>query len=509
MPRLPINRFPTFDPGPKPMTRPNGSPATRVILAVFDGMRPDMISEKTTPNLMRLARRGIWFREARSVFPSMTRVATTSIATGAPPRVHGIVGNAFYWPAAARKHALDTSLIDDIALLEASDGRAATATTFGDQLALAGRKLAIVHTGSAGSAYLLNPRARANGHWTFSALGEDHTQTPEAVRQMIARFGALPPRSLPRFEEIDYAATVMTEHVLPVMQPDAAVVWFNEPDTSFHYKFIGAADSMAVIRHADAAFGRILDWVDAQPDADRFAIIAASDHGQIATSAEINLAGRLTEAGHRAVRAADRNTDGAAVAITGGNMGEIRILDGGAERSDAIARWLMEQPWIGHVLSRARNEIEGEAEGTFAISAAGLDHARQPDLVYVLKSNEDRDPQDWPGVGLMTGGVPLGGGMHGGFNRYEQNTLLIGAGAGWSGADVMTSAPAGIIDIAPTILDLLGVERASTMTGKSLLDAAADEAEIKIIETGVGSFRQRLAYREADGRRFIVSGQPQ
>ncbi len=46
------------------------------------------------PNLDRFARRGAWFREARSVFPSVTRVATTSIATGAPPSVGEVVGNA-------------------------------------------------------------------------------------------------------------------------------------------------------------------------------------------------------------------------------------------------------------------------------------------------------------------------------------------------------------------------------------------------------------------------------
>ena len=55
----------------------------RVIVAVFDGLRPDMVTSEFTPNILRLADRGTWFRQARSVFPSVTRVATTSIATGA------------------------------------------------------------------------------------------------------------------------------------------------------------------------------------------------------------------------------------------------------------------------------------------------------------------------------------------------------------------------------------------------------------------------------------------
>ena len=212
-------------------------PADRVVVCVFDGLRADMVTPELTPNLVRLARRGVWHREARSVFPSVTRVATTSIATGAPPSVHGIVGNAFLFPEVTRDHVLDTGLAADIALAEATlSGRLVTAPTFGDLLAAAGKSLAIVHTGSAGSAYLLNPRAKANGHWTFSILGHEGTATPHAVDEVTARFGPLPARTLPRFEEITYAARVLAEHVIGALDPDVALVWFNEPDTSGHYR---------------------------------------------------------------------------------------------------------------------------------------------------------------------------------------------------------------------------------------------------------------------------------
>jgi predicted AlkP superfamily pyrophosphatase or phosphodiesterase len=329
---------------------------------VFDGLRPDMVTPELTPNLVRFAAGGTWFREARSVFPSMTRVATTSIAMGAPPAVHGIVGNAFLFPEATRAHALDTSLASDIALAEAATGGCfVTAPTFADRLAAAGKRLAVVHTGSAGSAYLVNPRARANGHWTFSILGRDHTQTPEAVDEVVARFGPPPPRNLPRFEEIDYAATVFTEHVLSGLRPDVALIWFNEPDTSSHYKFLGAPETLAVLKHVDVAFGRILDRIDARPDAERFAVIAASDHGQISTGGQVDVADGLTARGHPARRAAERTLEGAAVSMTGGNMGEIRVLDGGPARRNAIAAWLAEQPWLGMLFSPSRNEVEGEA----------------------------------------------------------------------------------------------------------------------------------------------------
>ena len=76
--------------------------ASKVVVVVFDGLRPDMVTPDRMPNLAAFADDSFWFREARSVFPSMTRVATSSIATGAPPALHGIVGNSFYYPDVTR-----------------------------------------------------------------------------------------------------------------------------------------------------------------------------------------------------------------------------------------------------------------------------------------------------------------------------------------------------------------------------------------------------------------------
>ena len=145
-----------------------------------------------------------------------------------------------------------------------------TAEPMADVLARAGKRMAVVHTGSAGSAYLINPNVRENGHWTFSLLGREHSRTPEAGDEGVARFGPLPPRRLPRFEETDYAERVFREHVLEELRPDVALIWFNEPDTSFHYRFLGTPETLNVVRTVDEAFGRILAWVDAQPDAGRY-----------------------------------------------------------------------------------------------------------------------------------------------------------------------------------------------------------------------------------------------
>src|SRR5271156_2306843 len=67
-----------------------------VVLMVWDGLRPDFVTQRDTPNLFRMAREGVRFDRHHSIFPTLTMVNATALATGAPPGVNGLVGNNFY-----------------------------------------------------------------------------------------------------------------------------------------------------------------------------------------------------------------------------------------------------------------------------------------------------------------------------------------------------------------------------------------------------------------------------
>src|SRR5688500_7272940 len=74
-----------------------------VIILVIDGLRPESIKDQVTPNLHRLRTRGVWYTQAHSVFPTVTRVNTATISTGMLPSSHGIVSNAVYLPTLSNK----------------------------------------------------------------------------------------------------------------------------------------------------------------------------------------------------------------------------------------------------------------------------------------------------------------------------------------------------------------------------------------------------------------------
>ena len=71
-----------------------------MILMVWDGLRPDLVTERDTPNLFRMAREGVRFDRHHSIFPTLTMVNATALATGAPPGINGLEGNVFYLSAA-------------------------------------------------------------------------------------------------------------------------------------------------------------------------------------------------------------------------------------------------------------------------------------------------------------------------------------------------------------------------------------------------------------------------
>ncbi|MGF1447211.1 MAG: alkaline phosphatase family protein [Pikeienuella sp.] len=483
--------------------------AKRAVICVFDGLRPDRISEALTPNLWRFVHDGVWFRESRSVVPSMTRVATTSFATGSRPETHGIVNNAFFDLSVVPDRALDTSNGAHIAAAETRyAARFVEAEGLGCALARAGRSYAVAHCGSAGSTYLVNHRARLHGHWTYSIHGREVTPTPEAVDAMVARFGPAPVEETPKHAQIDHVARVFVEHVLPDRDPDVALIWFPEPDTAYHYRNIGSAEAEAITTRVDARFGDILAAVAAGPQADETLVVAMSDHGQITMTGEVDLLARLGEAG---IAAAARPGDGVEVLATAGIACGLSLRAPDLDRLDALAALLMEMPETGLLFSRGRDRgTEPLVPGTFAHGHIGLDHPRAPDLLWIARSGSTADAGGLPGTGLFTSGtgVPVGGGMHGGLNPLEQNTLLALGGAGIPALGAIPD-PADLTDIVPTLLAALGCDRPASMTGRPLaavLNADRPGLLTEEIVSRRGAFEQRLTLAVNGARRIPLSG---
>lgn len=474
--------------------------ADRVVIVIFDGLRPDMIAGRM-PTLEAFGQGGTVFTGARSVFPSVTRVATSSVGSGHWPRLHGIVGNAMHLPQVVQGRALDTSDFGHLNLARGAWGRVVGPQTLGEALAAAGRRMAVIHSGSAGSAFLCNPEVGVNrGHWTFSIHGEGATQTPDAVKAAAARHGARPTGGTPKHDQLAYAADLALSSALGEEGPDVVLVWLCEPDSTFHSHGLGSDEARAVMVSADAAFARILDASKRGPRGARTAVMAVSDHGQITTTGRFEIEALLRADGFDA---RVRPLEDTAITLTLGSSGEIRFQRDEAAIAPALAAWLMQRPEIGMVF--ARDDLYQTIPGTLPLSGVHLDHDRAPALFYVMQSDDGCDRFGLPGRGLMTGGVSVGGGMHGGLNRHEMATVLkLSVPDGPEG--LRDDRPCALPDIAPTVLDLLGLP-AGAMAGQVLRPGATPVAvEVDRMTAGVNGFAQILERRRGAGSWILDHG---
>ena len=93
------------------MSSPLG--VTRVVLVVLDGLRADALPLLRLPHLAALARHGCGTVSARTVQPSITAAAMTSLFTGVAPAVHGIRSDRFGLPNATEPLTPLPSLLRD------------------------------------------------------------------------------------------------------------------------------------------------------------------------------------------------------------------------------------------------------------------------------------------------------------------------------------------------------------------------------------------------------------
>lgn len=434
-------------------------------MVALDGMRPDMVDARTTPHLHALAQDGTRFANARSVFPSETRVATPSFITGCRPGGHGMVANTVFDATVASDRLLRTKLVTDVLALAAGAESPLQRRSMAERLAPFGMRFALVSAGSAGAARLLHPAAERLGTFRWNVEDTDGAWASEVQDA----FGATPDAAVPNIPRVEFAGRVLIEHVLPRHRPDVALLWLSEPDVSFHWGGLRAEHTLRALAAADAVVGRIRAWRDAQPDAADIALVVLSDHGHVTGRGKRSLQAELTRAGFRAGTGMAPDVD---VVVAPAAAPGIWLRD--LALAPQIADFLATQSWAGPLLARDAAILpNGRA---LPLALLGSAHARSADLVATFAGSEAPDEWGLPGHAPFDApDVPDGGGMHGGLHRAELATVLVMQGGPFRRGAV-AEEPADLTDIVPTVLHMLGVPTEG-MEGRALrgaFDAAAD-----------------------------------
>ena len=405
----------------------------RAVLVVVDGLRGDLVNEAFTPNLHRLATTARWYPDHRAVFPSATRVNSASLATGCFPASHGLHGNAI---------ALD----EGDGLVPVSVGP----STFRERLRRA--------TGRTLRRPTLSERLREHGgvaSWLNSSPGAAHLQDPDGHGLLLHRSGShrpgFEPVEGPEHLDVTYdargdrettrrfraALDAPGEHALHTL-------WLCEPDHSQHVMELGSGEHRALVRAADANVAEVVAAVGRMRErGEEVLLVVCSDHGHETTDQVIPVEELMVEAGLKA------DAESSDVVFASSGMGALVYLSDSAwSRRDDIVEWLERREWCGPVFAGAALSEVGQCEDgglSIAFAMAGRDEPNRfgiPGIAHVADSRFSSI--DAPGRG-----------QHGGLGRYETNAVLIVDDG--SGIARRIEGRTSAVDVAPTILDFLGV----------------------------------------------------
>lgn len=306
----------------------------KLIVFVWDGLRPDSVNERSTPNLQRLRdREGVDFRDHHSVYPTFTMMNAAAFATGAYPGHHGFFGNTEYEPGPAGKGGdgkeLDFSqpiFTEDHGVLIALDrfyrdqGRAglfAVGTLF-EAAHAAGLKTAAI--GKIGPAFLQDMHPDPER----SAILDENIAAPHAFAQALLRSQLPLPVNTVRFPYAEgraialapnngsptaiaserqvrlkdgvtpdpratrgsphdpanaYLMSVYLEYVLPKFEPDLSFVWLRNPDSTEHAFGPGSPNYLDALANQDRLLGQLLAKLGELEQLDATDLIVVSDHG--------------------------------------------------------------------------------------------------------------------------------------------------------------------------------------------------------------------------------------
>lgn len=436
---------------------------SRVVLIGADGLRPDLLDPEIMPNVAKLAAGGTTFAQHRCMYPSHTRVNMTTLATGTTAGQHGIVANTMLVPNATPDHIIQTADYLQLDALDAADPAGAQMTmTFSEAIHANGKRFGITGNGSAGSGVLWSYRNRSRLVHTHSAFGIAD------LYDLREKLGDIPEDRVPRVDRNDYCTRAVTDIFLPDSDVIAMTVWYSEPDAAFHYYGLGSPEAKVAMRSVDDGVGRILDKLDELGIRDQTNILFLSDHGHTTVRAHKTLREFLEEArAELGDRLPPLATASDFIYTVPGNT-EPR-----PEELAPLVEWLQAQPWVDLVLGN--DEMAANIPGVLALTKlwGGFTNHRRPLLAVSPAWNDDPDQFGVPGTiaGLTTQAALRT--SHGSLARWDMQPTLIGHGPAFR-EGVRSEVPTGAIDIAPTVMHLLGMPALDQPTGRVLAEGLID-----------------------------------
>ena len=422
------------------------------LLLVLDGLRPDYITPELMPNLYALGEQGVFADRHTAAFPSATRVNSASISAGSYPATHGLMQNQMFLREMGDEPFSTGSTRNLTRLAKFTGGRILSVPTLGEALAEQGLNLFVVGSGGSGNSRLQNPEGVGMGIWTASGFF-----VPRSARQKaVAAIGELPDDDADRTV---WSFDAYLHKALGDDPPDAVIMWIHETDGANHAYGVGSPEALGAATNVDAQIGRLVRAFEEHDLSDRVNIFVTADHGFSTNGGEFRVARTLRNAGF--------------------SDDEYRSFDDMVflERQDPkllarLVRALQRNPETGNIYTRPRKpgSSQGIVAGTLSTAVIQWDHERAADVIVTPAWSDNVNEFGFPGVSNSRGRNP---GSHGSDSPYDMQILLIAAGPDIK-RRIHSTVPSGNVDLAPTLLHVIGIAPPPSMTGRVLHELLRD-----------------------------------
>ena len=483
--------------------------ARHVVVVVWDGMRPDFVNEQNTPTLAGLARHGVFFKNNHSAYPSSTNVNGVVLATGREPGHNGIVSNQEFRSKIDPHKAFDSSdfpALDDPKLTE----NFIAAPTVAEIVQKAGDRTAVA--GSKPVAQLVDrSRDRETEAARASVVVYRRRALPVSALAAITRIiGPWPTRTgFPNDKEDAWTTHALTDFLWKDGVAKYSLLWLSEPDLSQHETAPGSPIALAAIRQSDENLAKVLAALKAKKALTSTDLFVVSDHGFSTVDRMVDAAALLQTAGFDAVRElGDEPPDGQILVVTLGGSIAFYVVDHDQAVIRKLVDFLQRSDFAGVILTREAQE------GTFTLAQAQIDAPTAPDVMTACRWNDRPNQFGVAGQIASDIGRTVGQGTHSTLSPHDMNNTLIASGPdfrrGW-----VDETPSGNIDVAPTILWILGTKAPQPMDGRVLHEAlpashqkpVATEKTLEA-ERALDGFvwRQHLRTATVDGVTYLLEG---
>ncbi len=455
-------------------------------------MRPDFVTPQNTPTLARLGEEGVVFRNHHPVYLSATNVNGVALATGLYPDHSGLIANHEFRPQIDSQKPVD---VEDPNVVRKGDelthGHYIAAPTTAELVRKAGGRTVIAGSKTVG---LLHDRPHAvpftNNSLTLSAGLVWPNELAVTLTKLIGPF----PKN--HVDRDAWTTKALTDVFWKDSMPRYSVLWLGEPDLTQHETSVGAPAALRAMKTADDNLATVLRALDERHLRESTDVMVVSDHGFSTIEREIDLPKILHDAGFNvATEFRSGPTAGEIMMVGGGGSVLFYVVDHDASVIHRLTDFLQTCDFAGVLFTRQA------MEGTFALSQAAIDSADAPDAVMAFRWNDHTNSYGIPGLIDADWQRGAGKATHASLSRFDMHNTLIAAGPDFR-RGASDDLPTGNVDVAPTVLQLLGIAPPSKLDGRILIEAlvksdgSLPEAETKTVEAirqlPTGKWRQWL-----------------